>query len=244
MLVQACLNGARPSGYHPRLPVTPESLAADAAAVVRAGAGEIHLHVRGRDGRESLAPADVDATMAAVRAALPGTLVGISTGAWIERDDERRLAFLAGWRELPDYASVNLSEPGAPAVIERLHRLGVGVEAGLAEAADAERLVRLDLAGRCLRMLIEINEQELGAAMAVSDAILSVLARAGVRRPILLHGFDATVWPFVRHAFARGFSTRVGLEDGAALPDGGMAGGNADLVAAAVALRAGSPATD
>ena len=237
MIVQACLNGARPAGYHPRLPVTPESLAADAAAVVRAGAGEIHLHVRGRDGRESLAPADVDATLAAVRAAVPGTLVGISTGAWIERDDERRLAFLAGWRERPDYASVNLSEPGAPAVVERLHRLGVGIEAGLAAAADAERLVGLGLAGLCLRMLIEINEQDRRAAMAVSEAILAVLAGAGVRKPILLHGFDATVWPFVRQAFALGFSTRVGLEDGALLPDGAAAGANADLVAAAVALR-------
>ena len=107
---------------------------------------EIHLHVRVPSGRESLAPADVDATMAAVRAAVPGTLVGISTGAWIERDDDRRLAYMAAWRELPDYASVNLSEPGAPAVIERLHRLGVGIEAGLASVEDAERLIRLDLA--------------------------------------------------------------------------------------------------
>ena len=48
--------------------------------------------------------------MAAIRAAIPGTLVGISTGAWIERDDDRRLAHMAAWRELPDYASVNLSE--------------------------------------------------------------------------------------------------------------------------------------
>jgi uncharacterized protein (DUF849 family) len=237
MIVQACLNGARPAGWHPRLPVTPEALAADAAAVVRAGAGEIHLHVRGPDGRESLAPAEVDATMAALRAAVPGTAVGISTGAWIERDDERRLAHLAGWRLLPDYASVNLSEPGAPAVIERLRRLGVGVEAGLAAAADAERLVRLGLAPLALRMLIEVNEQDLDQAMAVSGAVLDVLSRAGVGKPVLLHGFDATVWPFVHHAFARGFSTRVGLEDGAALPDGTVAGHNAELVAAALALR-------
>ena len=237
MLVQACLNGARPSGYHPRLPVTPESLAADAAAVVRAGAGEIHLLVRGRDGRESLAPADVDATMAAVRAAVPGTLVGVSSGAWIERDDERRLAHMAGWRELPDYASVNLSEPGAPAVIEGLRAKGIGVEAGLASAADAERLVRLGLAPLALRMLIEINEQDLAAAMAVIDAILGTLTEARPRKPVLLHGFDATVWPFVAHAFAHGFSTRVGLEDGMLLPDGTPADGNPPLVAAAISRR-------
>ena len=233
MIVQACLNGTRQPGSHPRLPTDPAGLAADAAAVVQAGAHEIHLHVRGADGRESLAPADVDATVAAVRAAIPGTLVGISTGAWIERDDDRRLAYMATWRELPDYASVNLSEPGAPAVIERLHRMGVGIEAGLASTADAERLIRLDLMRLSLRLLIEIDEQDLAEAMAVTDAILAVLGEAGVRKPILLHGFDATVWAFVEQAFARGFSTRVGLEDGSALPDGTVAADNAALVDAA-----------
>ena len=86
---------------------------------------------------------------------------------------------MATWRELPDYASVNLSEPGAPAVMERLRRMGIGIEAGLASAADAERLVRLDLARLSLRMLIEINEQDLAEAMAVTDAILAVLAGRG-----------------------------------------------------------------
>ena len=63
MLVQACLNGGRKHGYHPRLPLTPEALAADARACVRAGAAELHLHVRGPDGAESLTPAAVDATV-------------------------------------------------------------------------------------------------------------------------------------------------------------------------------------
>ena len=215
MIVQACLNGARPQGWHRNLPTTPAAIAADAAATVSAGAHELHLHVRAPDGRESLAPADVDATMAAVRAAVPGTLVGISTGEWIERDEDLRLAYLAGWRNLPDYASVNLSEPGAPAVIERLSRLGVGIEAGLAAVPDAERLARLDLARLSLRLLIEISEQDIGEAMAVADGILAVLARAGIAKPVLLHGFDGTVWPFVERARAQGYATRVGLEDGA-----------------------------
>ncbi len=237
MIVQACLNGARRQGYHPHLPVTADALAADAAAAVRAGAAEIHLHVRGPDTDESLAPADVDATIVAVRASVPGTLVGVSTGAWIERDDDRRLACIAGWRELPDYASVNLAEPGAPAVIERLHRCCVGIEAGLASAEDAERLVRLDLARLSLRMLIEISEQDVDRALAVTAATLDVLARAEVRKPILLHGFDATVWALVEHAFGHGFATRIGLEDGAVLPDGRTAASNAELVAAALAFR-------
>ena len=241
MIVQACLNGAHAPGFHPALPTDAAALAADARAVVRAGAAELHLHVRGPDAGESLAPEAVAATLGAVRASVPGTLVGISTGAWIERDDERRLALIAGWTALPDHASVNLGEAGAPAVIELLHRRGVAIEAGLASVADARQLVRLGLAPFVLRLLIEIGEQDLGEAMAVTDGILVVLAEAGVAKPILLHGIDATVWPFVERALRAGCSTRVGLEDGRDLPDGGTATGNAELVAAAVALRQGLP---
>ncbi len=136
MIVQACINGARDPAFHPALPLTPDAMARDSAACVAAGAAEVHLHARGPDGRESLTPAAMDATVRAVRRACPGTLIGVSTGAWIERDEKRTLAAIDGWRELPDYASVNLSEPDAPAVIERLRRRGVGVEAGLASVAD------------------------------------------------------------------------------------------------------------
>jgi uncharacterized protein (DUF849 family) len=239
MIVQACLNGARAPDYHPRLPVSIEALVADGWATVKAGAAELHLHVRGPDSVESLAPEHVDATIIALRERLPGTLIGISTGAWIERDDDRRLAMIDGWRELPDHASVNLNEPGAPAVIERLYRRGVGVEAGLASVTDAERLVRVGLGRLCLRVLIEIEEQMLDQAMPVADGILSVLALAELKKPILLHGFDATVWPLVERAVREGFSTRVGLEDGSALPDGSVAPSNAELVRAAVRITYG-----
>lgn len=234
MIVQACLNGARPAFYHPALPMTPDAMAADAADCLAAGAAELHLHPRGPDGRESLAPAAVDATVLAVRRACPGTLIGVSTGAWIEGGRDRTLACIEGWRELPDYASVNLAEPGALAVMERLWRRGVGVEAGLASTADAGRLIALGVGGRALRVLVEIEEQDEGKALAVAEGIEAVLARAGLRRPMLLHGLDAMVWRFVARAAERRLSTRVGLEDGATLPDGATAPGNAALVTAAV----------
>ena len=236
MIVQACINGARDAAFHPALPLTPAAMARDVAACVAAGAAEAHLHVRGSDGRESLAPAAVDATVQAVRRACPGTLIGVSTGAWIERDAARTLAAIDGWREPPDYASVNLAEPEAPAVIERLRRRGVGVEAGLASVADAERLVALNLGALAFRMLVEVNEQDVGEALAVVDGIETTLNQAGLRRPILAHGFDATVWRFVALAAARRWSTRVGLEDGKTLPNGATAPDNAAIVAAAVAI--------
>jgi uncharacterized protein (DUF849 family) len=200
----------------------------------------LHIHPRGTDGRESLAA--VDETIRAARRACPGTLVGVSTGAWIEKDETRTRNAIAAWLEKPDYASVNLSENDAPAVIGLLHQRGVGVEAGLATAADAERFISLPDHGRAFRILIEIRQQDFDVARKVADDIASVLAHANVRRPILLHGFDATVWSFVALARQRRWSTRIGLEDSKHLKDGMTALDNAALVAAAVAIYRTPPA--
>jgi uncharacterized protein (DUF849 family) len=116
MIVQACLNGDRPASYHPNLPVTIEALVEDGWQVINAGASELHIHIRDHEGLESLHPDWVDATIRALRAQLPGTLIGISTGAWIEKDDDRLLALIDTWKASPDYASVNLGEKVAPAI--------------------------------------------------------------------------------------------------------------------------------
>lgn len=213
-------------------------MAGDGATCVAAGAAELHIHPRGVERRESLNA--VDEAVLAVRQSCPGTLIGVSTGAWIENDVERTRAAIAAWRQLPDYASVNLSEPDAPAVMELLRGRHVGIEAGLASAADAERFVRLPGHQDVFRVLIEIDVQDLGKALRIADDVASVLDRANVRRQILLHGFDATVWPFVAEARRRRWSTRIGLEDGKALPDGTEAADNAELAAAAVAIYRGA----
>ncbi len=236
MIVQACLNGARAPGFHPALPTTPDALVADAGAAVAAGAAEIHLHIRGDDGRETLDPGTVDRTIRALRHRLPGTFIGVSTGAWIEKDDAHRLALIAGWSEPPDYASVNLGEADAPALFRLLTEKHIGVEAGLANVVDTDRFIALGLARACLRILIEIDEQDEATAFAVANEMRRRLEHAEVRKPVLIHGMDGTVWPFVRRAAAEGLSTRVGLEDGRTLPDGRTAASNAEIVRAAVAI--------
>ncbi|MDQ0563664.1 uncharacterized protein (DUF849 family) [Rhizobium mesoamericanum] len=235
MIVQACINGARSIKYHPQLPVTPDAIATDAAAVVAAGAAELHIHPRAADGKESLAA--VDETINKVRRACPGSLLGVSTGAWIEGDEHRTLEAIRRWSLLPDYASVNLSEGNAPAVMTLLREKGIGIEVGLASVADTERYIRLKAHDRVFRILIELdNEQDLQAAGDVAEGIVHALRRADVMRPILLHGFDATVWPFVRLAKERRYSTRIGLEDGKLLPNGSTAANNVELVAAAIEI--------
>jgi uncharacterized protein (DUF849 family) len=201
-----------------------------------AGASELHLHVSDASGAESLGPDDVDATIKALREALPGTLIGISTGAWIEKDDDRTLAYVGRWSVPPDYASVNLREKNAPAVMQMLHRRGIGIEAGIADKTDAERLVRLGLDRLSLRILVEVGEHDIDRAHTVANEILGVLRSAPYPRPILLHGDDASAWPLARRALESGFSTRIGFEDVKVLPDGLAVASNSELVAAAVQI--------
>lgn len=238
MIIQACLNGGHPAHYHPRLPLTPAAIARDAVACLVAGAAELHVHARDADGRERLDA--VDATVAAVRQACPGTLLGVSTGAWIEDDEARTRQCIAAWRALPDYASVNLAESDAPALLELLRERDVGVEAGLGCVADAQRLVAIGRPERLLRILLEIDDQDPDAAREQVAAMAGILEDRGFHRPILLHGTRRTVWPMLDLARQRRWSARIGLEDGKQLPDGSLAEDNAALVRAAVAIyRAG-----
>jgi uncharacterized protein (DUF849 family) len=229
-MLQACLNGNRDTAFHPAVPRTPDELARDAKAVVAAGADALHVHPRDAAGRESVQPADIAAALAAIRASVPGTPVGVSTGWWIAPGGRARQAPIAAWQVLPDYVSVNLIEEDAPEVIALALGKGIGVEAGLWSLADAERFVALADAPRCLRTLLEINEQDVAEAMAAAEGIRAVLARAGLGLPSMLHGYEATKWRLYRAALGRGLDTRIGLEDGKHLPSGAVAESNEALI--------------
>jgi uncharacterized protein (DUF849 family) len=235
-MLQACLNGGRAKSEHIAIPCTPEELAADARACLGLGVAEFHIHPRGADGLESLAPNDVAAALQAVRASAPGAPIGLSTGAWIRPGGRARRAAIRAWSILPDYVSVNLVEEDAPEVIALATEKGIGVEAGLWTVADARRFAALPLAGTCLRALIEINEQDADEGLDVARAIIAVLDDAGLVLPRLLHGLDATQWPLYRQSLRLGLEARIGFEDGLRLPSGETAPSNAALIAAARAL--------
>jgi len=78
-MLQACLNGGRMRDFHPALPFTASEIARDAALAVAAGARELHIHPRGPDGMETLEPDHIAETLQAVRSAVPGIPVGLST---------------------------------------------------------------------------------------------------------------------------------------------------------------------
>ncbi len=242
MVLQAALNGARAKEHHPALPVSVQELVRDAVACVAAGAGAIHLHPRDAAGDERLDASVVDTVVQEVRGAC-GVPVGVSTGAWIEPDLARRLALVRSWRA-PDYASVNLSEPGALAVMEILLEIGIGIEAGIATVADAELLGASGLGGRVTRILVEPGELQVGEnaanALRLIDAIHRTLDQFGLTAPRLQHGDGKVTWVILADAVRRGIDTRIGLEDTIYEPNGERTIGNAALVRAARALGAGT----
>jgi uncharacterized protein (DUF849 family) len=232
LLVKACLNGTRPPGSHPALPLTPRELAGDAAAAVAAGAGAFHVHPRDAYGRESLDAVAIDAAVAEIRAACPGIPVGVSTGEWIVPDLMARVAAISGWSE-PDFASVNLSEEGHREVMAALHEAGVGIEAGVWTVDDVGALERSGFAGELVRVLIEPGDDDGEAATRTAWAIDAALDAAGIDAPRLHHGEDMATWTVLRRAIAAGRDVRIGLEDTLVLADGTRASGNAELVATA-----------
>ena len=174
-------------------------------------------------------------------AALPRTPVGVTTGLWAAAGDAaRRMSLVSRWTgsDVPDFASVNLSEPGADDLARLLGELGIAVEAGIWSADDAERLAASAFGRHVLRILIEPQDRAPEVAVAAAAAIEAVLDRHGLTAPRLHHGYGAATWPVLRAAIRLGRDIRVGLEDTVVLEDGRPASGNSELVQAAVRLAA------
>jgi uncharacterized protein (DUF849 family) len=235
LLLQAALNGDR---EHPALPRTPDELAVEARAAVSAGARVLHLHPYDDAGRQSLEAAACSAALRAVRAVCPGIPISLSTSAAIERDLQRRYTQIAGWTELPELVTANQGEPGIVELCELLIGRGVGIEAGLLSLADAETFAESRIAPRCVRALIEPLDPEPADAVAHAEAMERTLTDAGITLEQVHHGDGIASWAVNRRAVERGHGIRTGLEDTAVLPDGRIASGNGELVAAAAALMA------
>jgi uncharacterized protein (DUF849 family) len=234
-LLQAALNGDR---EHPAAPRTPEGLAAEARGAVEAGARSVHLHPYDDQGRQTLQAGPCAAALRAVRAACPGVPVSLSTSAAIEPDPERRLALVAAWTDLPDLVTANQGEEGILGLCELLAARGIGIEAGLLSLEDARAFVGSGIAPRCARAMVEPLDPDPRDAVAHAEAIERALAEGGVRLEQVHHGNGIASWAVNRRAIERGHGIRTGLEDTPVLPDGRVASGNGELVAAAASLLA------
>ena len=237
VLVQAALNGGTTRAEHAAVPLTPAELAAEARAAAGNGARALHLHPRDASGTQTLDPDHVLAAVAATRAAT-GLPVGVTTGIWtVDGDVARRLDLVAHWTgpDRPDYASINMNEPGPEDLADLLTSLGIEIEAGVWTAADARLLGAAGFRTRILRVLMEPTDRDPAGAVATAAEAVSELTRLGVTARQVHHGYALATWDVMRAAVAMGRDIRVGLEDTTVLPAGDGAG-NGDLVAAAVRL--------
>ena len=238
MLIQACLNGSTTRAEHPAVPLTPAELAADARASAAAGAESVHLHPRDPSGTQTLIPDHVLAAVAAVRAA-SGLPVGVTTGIWtVDGDTSRRMSLVGQWtgQDRPDFASINMNEPGTDALADLLTSLGIEIEAGVWTVEDARMLAASTFGDRVVRVLLEPVDRSGSAAVATAAEAAAELVRLGVQAPQVHHGYGQATWDVLRAAVVMGAGIRVGLEDTTVLPDGSAATGNGDLVAAAARL--------
>jgi uncharacterized protein (DUF849 family) len=159
----------------------------------------------------------------------------------VSRATARRLALVAGWTgpDKPDFASVNVNEPGIDALADLLiESLGIPVEAGVWTVADVDLLAGSTLASRAFQVLLEPTSRVASEAVAVASAASVALLERGIAVPQVHHGYGLATWDVIRWAAGAGFRVRIGLEDTTVLPDGAVAAGNGDLVAAAMRLAA------
>lgn len=238
MLLKACLNGPRGRETHPALPVSPAELARAAAAAVHAGADALHVHPKDVDGVDTLDPGAVAEALTAIRAAVPGVPVGVTTGAWTAPEPAQRVEAVRAWTVQPDFASVNWHEDGAEAVADQLLERGIGVEAGLWQAESVAAWLAWPGRERCVRILLEVvHDLAEDAAVAHARTLVGRLGEGpSTDLPVLLHGEKRAAWPVLREALRLGLDVRIGLEDTLVRPDGRWAADNAELVADAVAL--------
>ncbi|MFF0488600.1 3-keto-5-aminohexanoate cleavage protein [Nocardia sp. NPDC004068] len=230
MTLQACINGQRHPHEARALPATLGELVDEAAAAVRAGADNVHVHPKDADGHDTLGAEEIETLVHALRARISVPL-GVTTGDWIHPDPRHRAAAVDAWTTLPDFASVNWHETGADRIAAALLSRGCGVEAGLFDLDAARAWARSPHAGKCLRAMIELPGALPPADIADYAARMRrIIGDSHPHVPILLHGIDENCWAAVDYAGAHGYQARVGLEDTLVLRGGELARGNADLV--------------
>ena len=236
-MLKVCLNGARSGAEHPRLPITPAQVAVSAVDAVAAGAAMVHVHPRGVDGRESFAVDDVVATCLAIRAAIPGMRVSVTTRDGVLSATDEKLRAIAQWPAPefggPDAASVNWHEHRSTEIADLLADRGIGVEAGLWTPAATATFVASGWSERediVERILIEVipGISPLSDGPQAAERIASALGR--VRIPVLIHGEGDWTWPTLFWALESGYDSRIGFEDTLAGPDGQYVRDNAEMV--------------
>lgn len=258
LIVAVAPNGARKTKRdHPRVPITPVEIAQDARACLETGASMLHLHVRDAHGAHSLDADLYRAAIDAVTAEVGDRLViQVTTEAVGRYSPDQQMACVRAVR--PEAVSLAVRElipdadheARAAAFLDWCRRERVAIQYILYDVADLERLNDLRARGIVPRrdpFRLYVLGRHAGAKGGDPDDLLPfVTHEGGCNDPWAVCAFGPKETACATVACAMGGHVRVGFENNLHLPDGAVANGNADLVAAAVngARAVGRPVAD
>jgi len=257
VVVSAALTGALTTRDQcSAIPYTPEEIAEEAAAAREAGAAVAHIHAR-TDGGE---PTYSTGTYREIREAVrdrTDIVINFSTGA-IDVPVEERLDYVTTVQ--PEMAALNMgsmnyakySESRGDFVFDMVFANPFGeireLLAGMNEAGVTPELECFDTGhlGNARPLLqdgvlerpyhVSLVMGVLGGIPATVENLAHQVRQLPPDTTWQVIGISRDQWPLVAAALSMGGNVRVGLEDNFYLPDGTMADGNAELVAAAVDL--------
>ena len=257
VVVSAALTGALTTRDQcSAIPYTPEEIAEEAAAAREAGAAVAHIHARTDEGEPTYSTETYREIREAVRDRTD-IVINFSTGA-IDVPVEERLDYVTTVQ--PEMAALNMgsmnyakySERRGDFVFDMVFSNPFGeireLLAGMNEAGVTPELECFDTGhlGNARPLLadgvlerpyhVSLVMGVLGGIPATVENLAHQVRQLPPDTTWQVIGISRDQWPLVAAALSMGGNVRVGLEDNFYLPDGTMADGNAELVAAAVDL--------
>jgi len=246
VLIMAAVNGARRAkADHPALPMTAKEIAADVAACAEAGAAMAHVHVRDEDGRHVLDAALYERAFAEIAArAGPNALVQATTEAAGRYQPGEQVALIKTLR--PTAVSIALSEilpdPSDDAARGRFRELchwmnteAIWPQFILYQPDHVETLLRLhgdgDIPFAEPFLLFVLGRYRDGQVATPADLPPFLDALGDAKATWMVCAFGAQEHACAQAAMAAGGHVRIGFENNLHMPDGGVAGSNADLIA-------------
>lgn len=248
VLIMAAVNGGRRTkADHPALPMTVREIAADVAACAQAGAAMAHVHVRDADGRHVLDAALYQRALAEIAVqAGPEALVQATTEAAGRYQPDEQVALIKALR--PAAVSIALSEilpdPTDAAARARfrelcywMHAESVWPQFILYQPDHVEAFLRLHAEGDIPFaepfLLFVLGRYRDGRVAAPADLPPFLDALGGAKATWMICAFGPQEHACAQAAIAAGGHVRIGFENNLHLPDGSVAGSNADLIAVA-----------
>lgn len=258
LVLTAAITGAETTRKdQPNLPITPAEQAAEAQACFEAGARVIHLHVREDDGSPSQRLERFQASIEAIRKAVPEVIIQISTGGAVGEAFEKRLAPLS---LKPDMGTLNagtlnfgddifINHPrDIVRLAEAFKEYGVVPEVEVYESGMIDYVARLVKQGIITQTPLHV-QFVLGVPGGMSGKPANVLYMANHLAELIpdatwaVAGIGRWHIPTSITAMVLGGHIRVGFEDNIYYHKGVIADSNAQLVArmARIAEEIGRP---